>query len=98
MTKTTSPEVLFECSLCGELLPIGTLSRGSYKKAGTHSRAKALLVLNPESVVCQPCEDDETEYDMPTVSSFHGRTDRERFEFSGTTPDPGMLQAYLLSH
>ena len=91
-------QITFECADCGEIVTLSSLSRGSVKRAGSTTRSQALMVLDPAEQVCQFCEDDESDSESYDAEHFRGRTDVERFEFSGLTPDPARLQAYLNSN
>jgi hypothetical protein len=92
----------FECSDCGERLPLSRLSETSVKRAGAISRTRAFFILAAQDTICDICDGDIDEYAW--VDMDHGRlvmparSDRERFDLDGVSIDPGRLAAYYLNY
>jgi hypothetical protein len=79
---------------------VSKLSRPSLSAAGTNSRLEALKVLLPDDLLCTRCAE-ITEWlieEETTERKPQGRTEFEKWLFSGLTVDPAKLQAYYLSH
>jgi hypothetical protein len=91
----------FECADCEGRFPLTRLSDASLRQSGSLTRLVAFFALPADQLVCDACADEWVEMDGDEYyldGAYVGRTDRERFEFSGIMISPERMSAYRQSY